>query len=137
VADFCCVSLVSHYLNDIPCKNYNYTLVFVEVIIKTLLVPFFSGHGVYTHTHTHTQPFYGSLDSVRDNPGEPVPEETFTDSHLSWSLVIPVCFLHLLRSIASSLFNLRAQHYYYYYYNHFTAPLDFVRDYPGEPVPEM
>jgi len=24
------------------------------------------------------QPFYGSLDFVRDNPGEPVPEETFT-----------------------------------------------------------
>jgi len=28
--------------------------------------------------HTHTQPFYGSLDFVRDNLGEPVPEETFT-----------------------------------------------------------
>jgi len=27
--------------------------------------------------HTHTQPFYGSLDSVRDNPGEVVPEGTF------------------------------------------------------------
>jgi len=25
----------------------------------------------------------------RDNPGEPVPEETFTHSHLSWSLIIP------------------------------------------------
>jgi len=25
-------------------------------------------------THTHTQPFYGSLDFVQDNPGEPVPE---------------------------------------------------------------
>jgi len=35
------------------------------------------------------QPFYGSLDFVRDNPGEPVPEETFTHSHLSWSSVIP------------------------------------------------
>jgi len=23
----------------------------------------------------HTQPFYGSLDFVRDNPGEPVPEK--------------------------------------------------------------
>jgi len=30
-----------------------------------------------THTHTHTQPFYGSVEFVRDNPGEPVPEETF------------------------------------------------------------
>jgi len=34
-----------------------------------------------TWQHTHTQPFYGSLDFVRDNPGEPVPEETFTHSH--------------------------------------------------------
>jgi len=29
----------------------------------------------HTQTHTHTQPFYGSLDSVRDNPGEPVHEK--------------------------------------------------------------
>jgi len=29
---------------------------------------------------THTQPFYGSVEFVRDNPGEPVPEETFTHS---------------------------------------------------------
>jgi len=27
-------------------------------------------------THTHTQPFYSSLDFIRDNPGKPVPEET-------------------------------------------------------------
>jgi len=57
---------------------------------------------------THTQPFYGSVDFVRDNPGEPVPEETFTHSHSSWSSIIPICFLHLLRSMASSLFNPRA-----------------------------
>jgi len=36
----------------------------------------------------HTQPFYGSLDFVWDNLAEPVPEETFTHSHLSWSLMI-------------------------------------------------
>jgi len=30
-----------------------------------------------TNTHTHTQPFYGFLDFVRVNPGEPVPEGTF------------------------------------------------------------
>ena len=31
------------------------------------------------HTHKHnTQPFYGSVEFVRENPGEPVPEETFT-----------------------------------------------------------
>jgi len=41
------------------------------------------------HTHTHTQPFYSSLDFVWDNPGKPVPEETFTHSHFSWSSVIP------------------------------------------------
>jgi len=33
--------MVLHYLNDIPCKNCNYTFVFVKVIPKTLLVPFF------------------------------------------------------------------------------------------------
>jgi len=27
-----------------------------------------------THARTHAQPFYGSLDFVRDYPGEPVPE---------------------------------------------------------------
>jgi len=34
-------------------------------------------------THTHTQPFYGSLDFVRDYLSEPVAEEIFTHSHLS------------------------------------------------------
>ena len=42
-----------------------------------------------TWTHTHAQPFYGSMDLVRDNPGEPVPEKTFNHSHLSWSAIIP------------------------------------------------
>jgi len=37
----CCVNLVSHYLNDIPCKNYSCVFVFVKVIPKILLVPFF------------------------------------------------------------------------------------------------
>jgi len=58
--------------------------------------------------HTHTQPFYGSLDFVQDNQGEPIPEETFTHSHSSSSSIIPICFLHLLRSMASCLFNARA-----------------------------
>ena len=35
----------------------------------------------YAYTDTqHTQPLYGSVDFVRENPGEPVPEGTF--SHL-------------------------------------------------------
>jgi len=45
---------------------------------------------VSIHTqHTHKQLFYGSLDFVRDKLGEPVLEETFTYSHLSWSSIIP------------------------------------------------
>jgi len=34
--------------------------------------------GSHDRKHTHTQPFYGSVEFVRDNPGEPVPEETFS-----------------------------------------------------------
>jgi len=36
------------------------------------------------NTETHTQSFYGSMDFVCDkfNLGEPVPEETFTHSHI-------------------------------------------------------
>jgi len=45
---------------------------------------------------------------VRDYPGELVPEGTFTHAHLSW-LSIFDGFLHLLWSIASSLFNLPVQ----------------------------
>ena len=38
----------------------------------------------YMEAFTHTQLFYGSVEFVRENPGEPVPEETFTHySHRS------------------------------------------------------
>jgi len=37
--------------------------------------------------------------SVRDYPGELVPKETFTHSHLSWSSTSFISFLHLLWSI--------------------------------------
>jgi len=47
----------------------------------------------------HTQPFYGSLDFVRDNPGEPAPEETFTHSQLLWSLIAP----YLLQQLNSEM----------------------------------
>jgi len=43
--------------------------------------------------YTHTQPFYGSMDFVRDNPGEPVPEETFTHSHQLQSSIITYLLL--------------------------------------------
>jgi len=42
-----------------------------------------------SYNATTTQPFYGSLDFVQDNSGEPVPEKTFTHSHLLWSSIIP------------------------------------------------
>jgi len=45
---------------------------------------------------------------VRDYLGEPVPEETFTHSHLSYHQSSFISFCHLLWSIASSLFNLCA-----------------------------
>jgi len=38
----------------------------------------------HTHTHEYIQQFHSSLDFVSDNPGELVPEETFTLSYLSW-----------------------------------------------------
>jgi len=59
-------------------------------------------------TYTHTQPFYGSMDFVWDILGESVPEETFTQSHLLWSSIIPY-LLHLSTTIHGILlFNLRA-----------------------------
>ena len=53
-------------------------------------------------TTTVLQPF------VRGYPGEPVPEETFTHSPVMIIIQPLSSFFHLLRSIASSLFNLRA-----------------------------
>jgi len=57
-----------------------------------------TAHPAHTHTHTHTHPPHTHTHThwpttilqhfVRDNPGEPVPEETFTRSHLSWSSII-------------------------------------------------
>ena len=48
--------------------------------------------------HTHTQPFYGSMDFVLNYLGEPVPEETFTHLHLSWSSIVPY-LLHTSNTI--------------------------------------
>ena len=72
--------------------------------------------------HTHTRPFYGS---VRDYPGEPVPEETSIHSHPSCSSTILIIFLHLPRTIASSLLNPRIWQYFCTTYNHvlFGLPL--------------
>jgi len=50
----------------------------------------------YLHNpHTHTQPFYGSVEYVRDNPGEPVPEETFTQyTHRSHQSSLSAFFIY-------------------------------------------
>ena len=61
--------LIQNDLNDSDCVTYH---VF-HLECKLLLL----------------QPFYSSQDFVRDNLGKPVPEETFTHSHLSWSSIIP------------------------------------------------
>jgi len=52
---------------------------------------------IKSHTHIHTQPFYGSVEFVRDNPGEPVPEETFTHSRIKSNQI------YLLKHITCSL----------------------------------
>jgi len=51
---------------------------------------------------THTQPFYGSMDFVRDNPGELVPEETFTHYTHRGHQSSLICFIHLLYGILVS-----------------------------------
>jgi len=43
-----------------------------QVMMDRILVA-----GLWGHPHPHTQPFYSSLDFVRDNPGELLPEGTF------------------------------------------------------------
>jgi len=40
------------------------------------------------HARTHTHTIILRLSGL-DNPGDPVPQETFTHSQLSWSSVIP------------------------------------------------
>jgi len=59
-------------------------------------------------THTHTQPFFGSLDFVQDNLGELVPEKRSPAHIYCGHQSSLICFLRLLWSMASSLFNLRA-----------------------------
>jgi len=66
---------------------------------------------------------------VRDNPGEPVPEETFTHSHSSWSSIIPIYLLHLQLDGHAAFASHVTQ-------NTTTVLWTFVRYYLGEPVPE-
>ena len=62
------------------CKCITYRYLF---LIRSL-------HTSCTHARTHarTNNCFTALWFFRDNPGEPVPKETFTHSHLSWSSII-------------------------------------------------
>ena len=54
----------------------------------------------------HTQPFYSSLDFVQDNPRSQYQKKhSLTHTYRGHQSSL-ICFLHLLRSMASSLFNL-------------------------------
>jgi len=57
----------------------------------------------HTHAHKHTQPFYGSLNFVSRYQKKHSPTHTYHGHQSSL-----MCFLHLLWSMASSLFNLHA-----------------------------
>jgi len=64
--------------------------------------------GRWYNTTLLLEPFYGSLDFVRDNPvsryqKKHSPTHTYHDYQSSF-----ICFLHLLQSMASSVFNLCA-----------------------------
>jgi len=59
--------------HSIVCNRCRFTV----VIAKCLAGSLFLGH---------------SVDFVHDNPGELVPEETFTHSHLSWLTIVPYLF---------------------------------------------
>jgi len=59
-----------------------------------------------THVHKHAQPFYGSLDFVWDTQVSQCQKKLFIHTYPDHQSTI-ICFLHLLRSMASPLFNLR------------------------------
>ena len=66
-------------------------------------------HAVTTQSpyHVHTTTTAVLRPFVRDYPGEPVPKETLTHHHPDPHPIF-ISFFHLPRSIASSLFKLRA-----------------------------
>jgi len=64
---------------------------------------------------THTQPFYGSMDFVGDHPGEPVPDVTFTHSHLSWSSITP--YLHHPSNMIHGILPVQSMHMTIFFHN--------------------
>jgi len=89
------IPAIQHYC-DFVRWNLRFNLQYGVKDLGLYLIRLGLGLGFHKHKHTHTHthnPFYNSLDFVRDNPGELVPEETFTHSHLSWSSIIPYLLL--------------------------------------------
>ena len=75
-----------------------------EAVLYVLGPPELRKQQLSTSKHTHTLTHTHSLTHT-NNLGEPVPEETFTHSHLSWSSVIPYLlppspFLHWMPFLA-------------------------------------
>jgi len=79
----------------------------------------------HARMHADTQPFYGSLDFIRHNPGELV---HFTIFWIFWSK------MKITQADAPTIrFNWRKVQQMRYTHNRFTAGLEYVRVHPGHP----
>jgi len=61
-----------------------------------------------THTHTHTHNRFTALWNLSGTTRVSRYQKKHSPLHSSWSSIIPISFLHLLRHMASSVFNPRA-----------------------------
>jgi len=78
-AKFCCL----HALDDDKTYGLGEDARFLlSAVTHTISILLFLPHIlIYTHTQ-HTQPFYGCMDFVQDNPGKTVPEETHLNNEI-------------------------------------------------------
>ena len=81
-------AMIQQSIAYLPCSSTVLHLIFIHSKISSFfkICPYFYSYSKKCDSllNTHTQPFYGSVEFVRENPGEPVPEETFTHySHRS------------------------------------------------------
>ena len=104
VSFYCCflnISCDGHFLVVFPLLLH-----IVRASITDWWMPCFSCSRSYWHTHTHTQPFYG-LWSGTTRVGRYQKKHSPTHAHPDHRTSV-IIFLHLQRSMASSLFSLRA-----------------------------
>jgi len=101
ISSFVCIgeSLYTVCKNDIDVPHYNYHI--LEGILIIL------GGYVTKKTHTHTT-ILRICGICLGQPGWAGTRRNIHPLHSSWSSIIPICFLHLLRHMASSVFNPRA-----------------------------